>query len=198
MSKLFCATVAVLACTISTQAIRVLSVPRSVADLCPDAQVLGSSAFSVGEYDIVHQTFACPDGNFSIEAFSNIISDHSPSRPPSLEARSQAECTTPETTCQCGTPGIPIVLISKINWSDSCCTVDCACFTDGIPPSTNDCRNLIASTAVISSLQGPTFMIQPNTIHAITLNTCTLGFLNLANFVEEFCWDDFVSVVPPT
>ncbi|KAL5499122.1 hypothetical protein ACEPAH_1640 [Sanghuangporus vaninii] len=177
MSKLCIAKLLTLACAIGAQAFHVRSLPRSVTDVCPGAQEVESSTFNVNDLEFVRQTFVCPNGNFSVEAFSDTNSASSIPHLSSLEARSQVECTTPATTCQCGT------------------AVDCACFTDGIAPSTSDCRTLIGSTGVIASTQGPTFMIQPDTLHAITLNTCTLGFLNLASFVEEFCWDDLVSYV---
>ncbi|KAL5480908.1 hypothetical protein ACEPAI_9849 [Sanghuangporus weigelae] len=175
MSKLYIAKPLTLACAIGAQALHVPSLPRSVTDVCPGAQEIESSTFNVNDFEFVRQTFACPNGNFSVETFSNMNSASSIPHLSSLEARSQAECTTPATTCQCGT------------------AVDCACFTDGIAPSTSDCRTLIGSTNVIASTQGPTFMVQPNALHTITLSTCTLGFLNLASFVEEFCWDDLAS-----
>ncbi|KAL5514372.1 hypothetical protein ACEPAG_2460 [Sanghuangporus baumii] len=155
-------------------------IPRSIADACPDAKELESSSISVNGHEVVHQTFTCSDGHLDAEGISSAISSSSVARLSSLEVRSQTECTTPATICQCGI-------------ADHFIAVDCTCFIDGTLPSESDCETLIGSTGVIASLQGPTFMVQPKNFHVISLNTCSLGFLNLANFTEEFCWDDLGS-----
>ncbi|KAL5521593.1 hypothetical protein ACEPAF_2341 [Sanghuangporus sanghuang] len=177
MPTLFASKLFILASAVCAQAAQI---PRSVADACPNAKEVESKSITVNGHEVVHQTFSCSDGHLDAEAFSSAISASSIPGLSSLEVRSQVECTTPATICQCGIAGLFVA-------------VDCTCFIDGTLPSESDCETLIGSTGVIASLQGPTFMVQPKNFHVISLNTCSLGFLNLANFTEEFCWDDLGS-----
>ncbi|KAL5523144.1 hypothetical protein ACEPAF_1411 [Sanghuangporus sanghuang] len=165
-----------LAYTITTQVLHIRSSPpRFLTNDCPSIQEVSSTTFIVDEYEISHQTFTCIDANFTAAAMSSGTFSRTPQKRTSIEERSAAECTTPNPVCQCGA------------------ATDCGCFNNGPAPSASDCSTLIGSTAVLSSLGGPTFIVPPNTFMAITLNTCSLGFINLATTNAEYCWDDLAA-----
>ena len=71
-------------------------------------------------------------------------------------------------------------------------SVVCGCFGENINPAAADCSALINSLPVIASITGPTFIIQPGTVHTTSLRTCSISFTNLGTTPEEFCWDDLV------
>ncbi|KAL5522599.1 hypothetical protein ACEPAG_8616 [Sanghuangporus baumii] len=154
--------------------IRAGSIPKSLADACPSVQVVSSSTITVDGQEIVRQVVSCPGGNLTTLAtpeaklvHSSAIADRSV-----IEARSAAECTTPASECQCGQQAI------------------CGCFGETIGSNPSDCTALIGSLPVISSISGPTFIIQPGTVHTTSLRTCTVSFTNLGSTAEEYCWDD--------
>ncbi|EJC97666.1 uncharacterized protein FOMMEDRAFT_32433 [Fomitiporia mediterranea MF3/22] len=176
--KTFSAQLILLASCLGTFALSVRSVPQAVVNDCPSAQEVSSSVISVNGEKILRQVFECPEGNFTSASFdpskARVLNSRS-----LFEERSQAECTTPNPECQCG---------SSVN-----IPVECGCFEDSSGPSSSDCNSLLGSTPVIASIQGPTFIVGPNQVHSLTLRTCTLGFINLASTNSEYCWDDLVS-----
>ncbi|KAL5522598.1 hypothetical protein ACEPAG_8615 [Sanghuangporus baumii] len=177
--KLFTAQLFVLASSLSSFAlnIRTGSIPQSLVDACPSAQVVSSSTITVGGQDVVSQVFSCPDGNLTVPAISeaNLIPSSNIAQRSAFEARSAAECTTPAAECQCGQ------------------AVTCGCFGDTVSQTATDCTALIGSFPVISSLEGPTFIIQPGTVHTTSLRTCSVSFTNLGSTSEEYCWDDLAT-----
>ncbi|EJC97663.1 uncharacterized protein FOMMEDRAFT_137555 [Fomitiporia mediterranea MF3/22] len=172
--KSFAAQLVILASCLNVFALSVRSVPQAVANECSSAQEVSSSVISVNGLDIVRQVFDCPDGNFTSASVgsSNVRILNSRSL---LEERSQSECTTPNPECQCGA------------------SVECGCFEENTAPSSSDCSSLLGSTPIIASLQGPTFSIPSNQVHALSLRTCTIAVVNLASTTTEYCWDDLSS-----
>ncbi|OCB84026.1 hypothetical protein A7U60_g8697 [Sanghuangporus baumii] len=177
--KLFTAQLFVLASSLTSFAlsIRTGSIPQSLADACPSAHVVSSSTIIVDGQDIVRQVFSCPDGNLTVPAIpeANLIPSSNIAQRSVIEARSAAECTTPAAECQCGQ------------------AVICDCFGDTVAQTAADCTALIGSLPVISSIAGPTFIVQPGTVHTTSLRTCSVSFTNLGSTPEEFCWDDLAT-----
>ncbi|KAL5514373.1 hypothetical protein ACEPAG_2461 [Sanghuangporus baumii] len=149
------------------------SITPSLLDFCPSVQEISSSTISIDGHEILHQVLSCLDGNVNASSISTRISSHLPKKRTLIADRSAAECTTPNPECQCGT------------------AVDnCGCINNGPTPSSEDCNTLVASLPIISTLNGRTFIVAPNTLMSITLNTCQFGLLNMASTNTEYCWDD--------
>ncbi|KAL5480905.1 hypothetical protein ACEPAI_9846 [Sanghuangporus weigelae] len=177
--NLFTFQLLILASSLSAFALSIRSglVPQEVANACPSAQVLSSSTTKIDGQDVVRQVLSCPGGNFtsSLRAIDRTLSSRGLTEYPAIEARSAAECTTPAAECQCGQPVI------------------CGCFGETVGPSAADCTALIGSLPVIASITGPTFIIQPGTVHTTSLRSCAISFTNLGETPEEFCWDDLAN-----
>lgn len=100
--KLLPASLLVLSLSLGTFGARILERSKfSAKDKCPSAEQVASKTYTVDGHEIVHQTFACPDG--SLRDSTPPAGNGKTIRSTSLEKRNAAECRTAAPECQCGT-----------------------------------------------------------------------------------------------
>ncbi|KAL5514102.1 hypothetical protein ACEPAG_2863 [Sanghuangporus baumii] len=146
----------------------------SAKDKCPSAKQVESKTYTVNGHEIVHQTFACPDG--SLRDLSPPAGNGKTISSTSFEKRNAAECRTAAPECQCGTAFV----------------CECQNVTTNAP-SSGDCTILQDSMGVVSQTEGSTFIVQPDSFELISFQTCAFEWTSFSDSPLEYCWDEFAN-----